>query len=120
MYAIRSYYDVVPPDFVSVTVQGRVYIREDVPLANAADVIDGPEQGLIAFFRITSYNVCYTKLLRIRNMATARALPTGGMRSDGCLAAINEPTRAKQPLLWLGCGYSFQQCRPGWVRAGQA
>jgi hypothetical protein len=33
-----------------VTVQSRVYIREDVPLTNAADVIDGPEHGLIAFF----------------------------------------------------------------------
>jgi hypothetical protein len=31
-------------------VQGRVYIREDVPLATAADVVDGPDHGLIAFF----------------------------------------------------------------------
>jgi hypothetical protein len=47
---LTTIHHVVLPDFVSVTVQGRVYIREDVPLANAADVIDGPQHGLIAFF----------------------------------------------------------------------
>ena len=47
---LTTIHHVVLPDFVSVTVQGRVYIREDVPLANADDVIDGPEHGLIAFF----------------------------------------------------------------------
>lgn len=41
---------VVKPDYVLVTIQGRIYIREDVLLQDALDVLDGPELGLTAYF----------------------------------------------------------------------
>jgi hypothetical protein len=40
----------VKPDYVPVTVQGRIYIREDVLLQDAVDALGGPELGLAAFF----------------------------------------------------------------------
>jgi hypothetical protein len=58
--AIRTFLDkrrlltvilhVVKPDYVPVTVQGRIYIREDVLLLDALDILAGPESGLTAFF----------------------------------------------------------------------
>ena len=41
---------VLLPDYVPVTIQARIYIREDVLLADAVDLLDGPETGLTTFF----------------------------------------------------------------------
>ncbi|MCP5013267.1 MAG: hypothetical protein GY942_25080 [Aestuariibacter sp.] len=47
---LTTIHHVVKPDFVPVTLQARIYVREDVPLESAVDVVDGPEVGLVAFF----------------------------------------------------------------------
>ena len=47
---LTNIHHVVKPDYVTVKIKARIHIREDVPLANALDVIDGPEVGLVAFF----------------------------------------------------------------------
>lgn len=47
---LTTIHHVVKPSYVSVTVQGRVYVRDDVPLTTALDTIDGPEVGLVNFF----------------------------------------------------------------------
>ena len=71
MYAIRSYY-VIRPSFLRVSFKTKVeppIITAAVPLflelsAIKAALAAVTFSGSIRVIRITSYNVCYTKLLR--------------------------------------------------------
>ena len=57
MYAIRSYY-------------GPAFTKDgSVTAGNASGINDGAAAVLL-MTRITSYNVCYTKLLRIAGLST--------------------------------------------------
>ena len=69
MYAIRSYYvlHIVPKAF-ELALSGRpgpvwIDVPKDVQLGEVT-FADWPEAGKRLEARITSYNVCYTKLLR--------------------------------------------------------
>ena len=81
MYAIRSYYDVhvaaghledarhgdqdlVPLLMAVGVVEFLKIVDIDHDQAQGALVPDRPLDLFVQFFRITSYNVCYTKLLR--------------------------------------------------------
>ena len=58
MYAIRSYYDWIYPDYDNcLYANGYEYVIQ------AGDVVEVSAAGSTVS-RITSYNVCYTKLLR--------------------------------------------------------
>ena len=80
MYAIRSYYD---PVYTGKAFHGLLSEIERGRFKGARNIIflhTGGVFGLLAqqsefhFDRITSYNVCYTKLLRLRSFESAREL----------------------------------------------
>ena len=93
MYAIRSYYahsSYLTPDMlkqVEVETKGvfgglgiEIGIKDGI-LTIIAPIEDTPADraGLLAGDRITSYNVCYTKLLRIRDREKAEKEPPGSL-----------------------------------------
>ena len=64
MYAIRSYYDFAPrTDF-------QYSCLNYITLQRIIETISGQTLQQFAKDRITSYNVCYTKLLRAQNGST--------------------------------------------------
>ena len=77
MYAIRSYYDMIPKvddddamlDLLSIGVKS-VY---------ASVFYKASKDYMTATARITSYNVCYTKLLRFIFLALPIAFPVSSL-----------------------------------------
>ena len=73
MYAIRSYYEsllesVIPTTFNAASVDGDTSTNDTVMLfanrKSGAFDAEAFKEALHGMLRITSYNVCYTKLLR--------------------------------------------------------
>ena len=73
MYAIRSYYDSVPVNTIHVThalvsAQEKGFTVPQYMLDSALEYLKNIENYYPYWYsdnRITSYNVCYTKLLRL-------------------------------------------------------
>ena len=61
MYAIRSYYACEDAD---ITLMAKDVLMSRLQKINLMDLMEKVEMPLIPVLRITSYNVCYTKLLR--------------------------------------------------------
>ena len=77
MYAIRSYYDTVCQIPLVGSYQISFGFLTCFPLGCMPLSVGSSTHRLISFPRITSYNVCYTKLLRARahNIGT-KTIPT--------------------------------------------
>ena len=92
MYAIRSYYE-IPPEMVTTIAGIEEVSRFADTVAAQVNVAITDKQKL---FRITSYNVCYTKLLRIIDDQLAFL---GGLNVGDEYSGYGE-----SPERWRDCG----------------
>ena len=104
MYAIRSYYDVGPHAVELRRAVCGLAKQDDTGVADPLEKgarVGGRDvgKGMDGLTRITSYNVCYTKLLRL-TAVTYGPHPAGGtveQPSKSVLGVGFEPTRGFPP-----------------------